>query len=610
MKSAKIFISSFILFYFLSSALLVSQKATNPESQKIASYVSYLASDELEGRFPGTKGNQLAADFIESKFKEFNLKPISNQYRQYFPFATGIKFTEKNTIVWEKLIERPGVPKEMWKSFPKTWTLGQDYRPLHISENGSVTGEVVFVGYGITAKDINYDDYEGIDVTGKIVIVLSDSAEGKPKDERFTPYSSLSYKAMNAREHGAIGIIFVKVLSDSANVFYPLKTFGPKQKSGIIAIQANRTEIAKFFPAGANLYPTELEMQKTKKPKSFLIPNTKITITVELETEYVQIPNIVGLVEGSDPKLKNEYVIVGAHFDHLGWGTENSLYRGKTPQIHNGADDNASGVAAILYLAEQIAMNPPKRSVLFIAFNAEEEGLLGSSHFVKNSLVPLENIVLMMNFDMVGRMQNNKLNVFGTGTSTTFEKVVDSLAAIDSLLLTKGSEGYGPSDHSSFYGAKIPVMFMFTGAHSDYHMPTDDPEKIDADGILKVCNFALKILDRFGNAFDKPDYIVVKKETNQQKNDSPGYAKVWFGIVPNFEENPDGLRISGVSPGSPAEKAGLRENDIIVKFGNYTIKNLYDLTYTLREFKPNDEVDVKILRDGKELILKVKLVGR
>jgi len=604
------FYFSLCLFIFLFYSSSYAQKATSEAALKIAEYVKFLASDELEGRYPGTPGNYRAADFIESKLKEFGLQPIAGTYRQTFPFPVAYKISEKNIVIWEKLIEKPGIPKEMWKSIPKNWSVNVDFQPLAISENGTVSGEVVFAGYGITAKDLDYDDYENIDVKGKIVIVLSDSAEGKPKDERFIPYSKLSYKAMNAREHGAVGIIFVKVQSDSANVFYPLKVSSFNKSSGIIAIQASRTEIAKFFPKGANLYPTEMEMQKTKKPKSFLIPDTKVTITVDISKETVEVPNVFGLIKGTDPELSKEYIVIGAHFDHLGWGTENSLYRGKTPAIHNGADDNASGVSAILHLAEQLSKNPLKRSVIVVAFNGEEEGLLGSAYFVKNPPVPIEQIVLMLNFDMVGRLRENKLNIFGTGSSTTFDKVIDSVAVLDSLILTKGTEGYGPSDHSSFYSSKVPVLFLFTGAHSDYHMPSDDAEKIDCDGILKVTGFALKVLERYGNSTEKPDYIVVPVEKKESQGNAPGYAKVWFGIVPNFEDNPQGLKITGVSPGSPAEKAGLQSDDIITKFGGKTVKNLMDLTYLLREYKPNDVVDVVVIRGGKELVFKVKLVAR
>ncbi|MGB9912036.1 MAG: M20/M25/M40 family metallo-hydrolase [Candidatus Kapaibacteriota bacterium] len=601
---------SIVLGILITFNISYSQKASTEEALKIAEYVRFLASDELEGRYPATPGNYKAADFIEKHFKDFGLQPISGNYRQTFPFPIAYKFSEKNSVVWEKLIERPGLPKDMWKSIPKNWNIGVEFQPLPISENGTISGEVVFAGYGITAKDIGYDDYEGIDVKNKIVIVLTDSVEGQPKDERFIPYSKLNYKAMNAREHGATGIIFVKVQSDSANVFYPVKVSTFNKPSGIVAIQANRTEIAKFFPKNSNLYPTEMEMQKTKKPKSFLLPDTKITISVNIEKETAEVPNVFGLIPGRDPELSKQYIVIGAHFDHLGWGGENSLYRGKTPAIHNGADDNASGVAAILHLAEYLAKNPLRRSVIVVAFNGEEEGLLGSSHFVKHSPVPIEQIVLMLNFDMVGRMKENKLNVFGTGSSTSFDKVIDSVAVLDSLILTKGSEGYGPSDHASFYSVKIPVLFMFTGAHSDYHMPTDDAEKIDCDGILKVTNFAKKILERYGNSFEKPDYVYVPIEKKNGKDNAPGYARVWFGIVPNFEDNPKGLKISGVSAGSPAEKAGLQGDDIITKFGGKTIKNLQDLTYVLREFKPNDTVDVVVIRGDKEMTFKVKLVGR
>lgn len=605
-------LKSFFPFLILVTSISVfSQKATSPEALKVAEYVRFLASDELEGRFPGSDGNFQAANFIEDKFSRFGLKPFNGSYRQNFPFPKRYIISKKTSVVWNKLIEKPGLPKEMWKLIQKPWVLGKDFQPLAISDNGTVTGELAFVGYGITATDIDYDDYEGIDVTGKIVIILIDSAEGQPKDERFIPYSKISYKAMNAREHGAIGIIFVKVQTDSANVFYPLRISSMIKNSGIVAVQASRTELAKFFPPNANLYPVELEIQKTKKPKSFFIPNTSVTITVELNKEDVDIPNVVGFIPGTDPTLSGEYIVIGAHFDHLGWGTENSLYRGKIPLIHNGADDNASGISAILYLAEKLSQNPLRRSIIFVAFNAEEEGLLGSSYFIKNPPVSLEKIVLMVNFDMVGRLRDNKLNIFGTGSSTTFDKVVDSIAVIDGLVLTKGSEGYGPSDHSSFYGAKIPVLFLFTGAHSDYHLPTDDFEKINCDGIIKVAEYSYKILQRYGNTTEKPDYLIVKSEKkDSHRGGSPGYSKVWFGIIPNFEENPKGLRISGVSPGSPAEKAGLQADDVIIQMGKKKVKNLYDLTYILREFKPNEIVDVIALRNGKEICFKVKLVAK
>ncbi|MGQ9819679.1 MAG: M28 family peptidase [Candidatus Kapaibacteriales bacterium] len=605
-------LKSLLPFFILGTSIAIfSQKASSPEALKVAEYVRYLASDDLEGRFPGTDGNFKATKFIEDKFIRFGLKPFNSSFRQNFPFPKRYVISEKTSMTWNKLIEKPGLPKEMWKLIQKQWVLAKDYQPLAISDNGTVTGDLAFVGYGITAKDLDYDDYAEIDVKGKIVIILIDSAEGQPKDERLIPYSKLSYKALNAREHGAIGIIFVKVQTDSANVFYPLRVSSMVKNSGIVAVQANRTELAKFFPPYANLYPVELEIQKTKKPKSFIIPNTTVTITVELEKEYVDIPNVIGLIPGTDPTLSDEYIVIGAHFDHLGWGTENSLYRGKIPQIHNGADDNASGTSAILYLAEKLSQNPLRRSVIVVAFNAEEEGLLGSSYFVKNPPVDIQKIVFMVNFDMVGRLRGNKLNIFGTGSSTTFDKVVDSIATIDTLELTKGTEGYGPSDHSSFYGAKIPVLFLFTGAHSDYHLPTDDIDKINCDGIIKVAEYSYKILQRYGNSTEKPDYRIVKLDKKDSSNfGSPRYGKVWFGIIPNFEDNPQGLRISGVSPGSPAEKAGLQADDIIIQMGGKKVKNLYDLTYILQEFKPNEIVEVIALRNDKEIRFRVKLVSK
>jgi hypothetical protein len=599
----------FSIFLFILAPAAYSQKGQlSPVGEKLKQYITYLASDELEGRFPGTNGNTLAAEFIIKQLKSFNVQPINGKYEQFFPFEAGIKTTPKDEVSFDVIIEKPGIPRDQIKPLKKKWNTGEDWMPISFSSNGTVSAEMVFAGYGITSKDLNYDDYAGIDVKGKAVIVLADSAEGEPKYKDFTKYSDMRYKATNARDHGAVAIIFVKTLSDSANKFFPLKVERMYKHSDMVAIQVTRTSISKFFPTGNKaLYTVELGMTKTHEPNSFTIPNAKINITTELTSDITQVPNVIGMVKGTDPVLSNEYIVIGAHFDHLGWGGENSLYRGKKPMIHHGADDNASGTSAMMELASRIAAKPLKRSVIFISFNCEEEGLYGSSNFVKDPPVPLDKIDFMLNLDMVGRMKERKLSILGAHSSTNFEKLADSLAALDTLQITVVKESYGPSDHASFFAKGVPVLMLFTDLHADYHRPSDVVDKINFPGMERVINYGEQIARTIGDASTKPDYIKTAEPVDSAEKVRPKGKGAWFGIVPNFEDNPKGFEITGTSPGSPAEKAGLKAGDIITSFDGKAIKNLYDLSFAIRDHNPGDVVKVALIRNNKEMTFDVTL---
>ena len=597
-----------ILFIF-SSGFVLSENDAPSLADKLKAHIKFLAGEELQGRYPATDGNDKAAEYIISHLKSIGFQPIKDKYYQEFQFLAGVECGKSSKVSFEYLVEKPGIPIEMLKPVVKNWESGTDWIPIRFSDNGSAHGELVFAGYGISSAEDKYDDYEGIDVKGKIVIVLIDSSENKQsKNKVFAEFSELRYKARNARDHGASAVIFVKTQSDSANVFYPLKP-SMGNKAGIIVVQANRTSLAKFFPPNQQLYNIEKEINKNFKPKSFLIPKTKVTVSVDIEPIEKPVKNVVAWIKGTDPQKQDEYVVIGAHFDHLGWGAENSMYHGK-PAIHFGADDNASGTSAIMEIAADLAKKPLRRSVLFISFNAEEEGLRGSAYYVNNPLIPLEKTIFMLNLDMVGRMSGNELNVMGTGTSSGFARLVDSLSVMDSLTVSKASDGYAPSDQSSFYSKNIPVLFMFTSLHNDYHRPTDTWDKINYEGETQVVRYAEDILRTVANSDAKPDFIKVSGPAPQDSAmRKEGYG-VWFGSVPNFEENATGLKISGTSAGSPAEKAGLKANDIIIKFGDKIIKNLYDLTYCLKEHQPGDVVVVRFVRGGKESEVSVTLEKR
>jgi hypothetical protein len=323
--------------------------------------------------------------------------------------------------------------------------------------------------------------------------------------------------------------------------------------------------------------------------------------------------NVIGVIEGTDAKLKNEYIVVGAHYDHLGWGGPSSIFKsGKA--IHNGADDNASGTSGIIALAHKIAAKPLKRSVVLMAFSAEEMGLLGSAFYVNNPLKELQNTVAMFNMDMIGRLRDDKLTLFGIGSSSYWQQITDSLAKVSNLTLIENNEGYGPSDHSSFYKEHVPVIMFFSGTHGDYHHPNDDWDKLNYEGMEKVVNLVYSYVECVSNKSERPDYIKVQESDDKAAKGRHSYGSgAWFGIIPNFEESPLGCKISGASPGSPAMKAGLIENDIITTINGKEIKNLHDFMFAVREHKVGDVLDVEVLR-GKDYTekhtFKVKLAAK
>lgn len=617
-----------ILGYSLTLTLSAQEQALTP-AERMKEHVRFLASDELEGRYPGTEGIRKAAEYIKSHFKNCGLLPLGDGYQQEFTVTTGLKLGSGNSVQFDVVVEKPGVPRDMLKPVTRTWKINQDFVPINFSDNASVSGELVFAGYGITAKDLKYDDYEGVDVKGKVVVVLTNSPVAKVTtkysgsyhgekntlrveyivdDGDFTPFSGLRYKATNARDHGAVGVIFVNIQGDSADVMPPLGFSTMSRNSGITAVFANRTSLSKLFPRAAQINPIEQEINKTKKPNSFPISNTVAKLTVDLLNDDKPTHNIVGWVKGADSKLSEEYIVVGAHYDHLGWGGSNSLHKG-SPEVHNGADDNASGTAMLMELACRFAKTPARRSLVFIAFSAEELGLQGSAYYVNNPLKPLEKKVTMINFDMVGRFKENRVNVFGIGTSPVFETSLDSLALLDSISITKAKDGFAPSDHAAFYGKNMPVMMLFTGVHEDYHKPSDDWDKLNYNGMQSIARYSESIIRFIGNLDEKPPFSKVSEPEGKMGSNRGGYG-AWFGIIPNFAENPNGCLISGSTAGSPAHKAGFQDGDVITKFGDKPIKNLHDLTFALNEYKPGDKVLVVYLRGGKEHKTEVTLSRR
>jgi hypothetical protein len=594
----KIFFWLLILFTYVSTN---AQTISNPEitAEEIKEHITFLASDDLEGRDSGTEELFAAAVYISDEFKNYGLEPIFKEsFTQEFPFIKTIELTDKNSLTF--LFKENEVKPE----------LEEDYITVPFSGNAEVNAKLVFAGFGISAPDLEYDDYDGIDVKDKIVIVLRNTPEPNVPHSEFDMHSALRKKASVARDKGAAAIIFVNPYDENKTTDDLVEFTFDRGGSvgGFSAVSIKRNFVEQLFQSERmNFKEVFDKIIETKKPSSFELKNSSAKISTEVKEVEAISWNVGGYLEGNDPELKKEWVIIGAHFDHLGMGGEGSLYRGNEPQIHNGADDNASGTTGVLELAEKFASQKDKlkRSVAFFTFSGEELGLLGSNYLVNNLPFPAEDAITMINMDMIGRLKDSSLIVYGTGTSSGWKDILNKYNHYG-FKLTFNDEGFGPSDHSSFYGMKIPVLFFFTGTHEDYHKPSDDTEKINLAGEKNILNYVYEIAMDIDNTPERPDYLLVeKKQTGQM------FArKVYVGTVPDFASNVDGYKISGVSEGSPAQLAGLKGGDIIISFGGKKISNIYDFTYALGDFVPGDEVDVIVKRGAEEITFKVKLASK
>ena len=580
------------------------QQYSSPEitSGEILQHIKYLSSDELRGRRTGEEGNRKAAEYIAEQFRSYGLTAMGENgtYFQPFPFLKDVEIGDNNSFAVTV------------NSTRRAYERGTDFLPLKISDDTTLTAPLVFAGYGIssTSDTLKYDDYANIDVHGKIVVVLRYSPDGSGTN-RFLNLMSITAKTIVAREKGAAGIIFVS--SPPGTDGNALKSFtSPASTSfGIATVVFSWSDLNDLLKAsGKDLSSIQSAIDSTKNPNSFELTGVTASLQTQIVKHYAESANIVGFLEGTDPQLKNEILVLGAHMDHLGMGGEGSLAP-DTVAIHHGADDNASGTAGLLEAAQYLAheRDKLKRSVLFLSFSGEELGLLGSDYYVNHPLLPLERTIAMINMDMIGRMKDSVLVIEGMGTSPQWEPMVKK-ENNDSLDIRLKPDGYGPSDHSSFYSKNIPVMFFFTNIHSDYHRPSDTWEKINYVGETKVVKYVVRLIEDITNEEPKPAFTkVVASSTPPSGGDRPGVS-VSLGVIPDFAETDSGLKITGTRAGSPAEKAGLKGDDIIIKFGGKEVKNIYDFMYLLQEHKSGDKVDIVVKRGTGTVTLNATLEAR
>jgi len=637
-------------------------KAVPGTQDRLKSDIQYLSSDKLEGRGVGTKGLNLAADYIRKQFQQAGLdvKRVDGDAFQKFTLVTDVKLAAPNSV---KLVGPKGKSIDL--------KVGRDFEVCAFGGSGKISGELVFLGYAIDASEAHYSDIKGVDLKGKIAVIMRRTPLQSDTSGPFAAphggisrHAALRSKVSNAFGAGAKAILFVNdphsnrhnaqqalarardAVVTAAVAFNSTKPSEEKKlaesrrrlKAAVERFEGVRTKqkqgpadpLMKFgYGRSGNsrnipivhithkaldqvlkpalkttLAELETAIDKDFRAKSQVIPGWKVELQTSIETVRTEVKNVIGVIEGEGPQA-DETIVIGAHYDHVGLGGRGSLAPG-SKEVHNGADDNASGTVSLIEIARRLGGRKKKlpRRLVFIAFTAEELGLIGSARYVKEPVFPIDKTVAMFNMDMVGRLRNNRLIVYGTGTAPRWKQLIESKGKQRKFALSLKPSGFGPSDHSSFYGKKIPVLHFFTGTHSDYHRPGDDWPKVNLAGMEQILGMLEEIIVETANEKKRPKYIEIKSRAQVARTGSRPYV----GSIPDFgSDGQKGYAISGVSPGSPAQKGGLKGGDLIVQFGTAKIGGLDDFDLALRKFKGGDVVNVTVVRDGKQKTLKITL---
>jgi len=658
------FSTSLALIAALSISIFAQTPTSNtPSVDRLRQVITYLASDALEGRRTGTPGANDAAHYIAGEFNRFGLRPgmqiaqrartrneNQSRYLQPFPYVANVELGKNNLFY-----VNPGGADDLTQ-----FLVGEDWMPLGFSTNGSIkNAEAVFAGYGISSAELKYDDYAVSHAKDRVAIVFAGTPDGDNPHGQFVQAGQIRFKAAAARAVGASALLIIANEEKLKDDRLSRLSYDNAGEAGIPVMLISNRLAQKILPGRLEDYRATADVRqvdthvKRDNPTSTMaeIPKSlalryssallKLNLTVDVLRRESPSFNVTGILPGSDPNLKNEAIVIGAHYDHLGRGGEGSLAP-REGEIHHGADDNASGIAGLIELVRMLSTQNPaaRRTIIFIAFSGEEEGLIGSSYYVNHPIIPLSNTVAMINMDMIGRMKERNLIVGGVGTAQEWRSLIDSdnvvkgvevsvngTAASASLTLnlptvtggngvtvdagrqftlTLNQDGYGPSDHSSFYAKQVPVLFFWTGTHEDYHKPSDTADKINYEGEARIVSFVANVIRDIDKSDKRPTYSVAKSESQGR---STGF-RVFLGTIPNYADSNDGLKLDGVRDDSPAAKAGLKAGDKIVKMAGHEVKNVYDYTYALGEMKAGQEYDVEIVRGSEHLTLKITPAAR
>jgi aminopeptidase YwaD len=582
----------FLLVFLLSCSGPLNKNITTEELQN---HIRYLSSDSLKGRLTGSPGDSLAAEYIRTELASYGFIPVSGDGLQRFKVTDKVLMGSRNRLKADNVNYKPE----------------EDFVPLSISENDSLDSEVVFAGYGfnIDTDSLKWNDYANIDVKGKWVLILRADPESENSMSKFASFGGDRNKAMVAKDLGASGILLVSGENlDKDDKFDALVNGEFSVGIPVLRIKRRLANII-IQKSGTTISELEKKIIKSMKPVSFST-RTLLSANSEIVQERVNTRNVVMMLPGEDEKLRKEYIIMGGHFDHLGMGGTGSGSRAvDTIGIHHGADDNASGIAMMLELAEKFAetKGSHKRTIICIAFTGEEKGLLGSKYFTDNPEVDLSKADLMMNFDMVGRLKETKeIQIGGVGTATGLKELVAAECDTNILKPAYSEEGYGPSDYSSFYAKNIPVLFFTTGAHLDYHTPSDTWDKINYKGMVTFSDVIYRIAAKFASDTARLKYRESGPKTDLGR--SPRRKGMTLGIMPDVTGSiKNGLKAEFVTPGKPAAMGGMKKGDIITSIEGKKINNIEDYMFRMAQLKKGQRISVEIIRNGKNEVLIIQL---
>jgi hypothetical protein len=568
--------------------------------------LTYLSSDALAGRDVGTEGIAQAGEFIAKRFADLGLetdKFDGGPFQEFaIPGPAALGAPENNRLAFSG----EGLPP---------LKLQENYCPLSLGSSGKFEGEVVFVGFGITAPEFEYDDYAGMDVEGKVVIVLRREPQQSDPKSRFngtqnSEYAYFTAKELNASLHKVAALILVNDTESAESgtgdrIMQVSEAGAALAKSKVPTIFCSRSVIDPLVKksTGKSLSELQSEIDSSGTPKSVALKDLRATGEVLIASKDLVARNVIGYLPGKGA-LAEEYVVVGAHYDHVGMGGAGSLAPG-TMEVHNGADDNGSGTTTLLEVARHLSVDQSesRRGLIFIAFSGEEKGLLGSKHYVRSPRWPLENTVTMVNMDMVGRLTEDSLTVYGTGTAEGFDPLMDKLNEVSKFRLDKQAAGFGPSDHSSFYEFNIPVFHFFTGLHNDYHRPSDDFDKVNVEGMQRIAGMVNQLVVELATQPVRPKLLKISDIADVGRANAR--PRVTLGI--QMDTSAEAVVVQAVTDGSGAAAGGVLPGDTIIKIGDTAVANAREMRRALGAKKAGDTIEVTVRRGTEELKLQVKL---
>jgi hypothetical protein len=611
-KTANWIVLSLALCVFIATAIPTPAPAADhfAAANRVADDIRYLASDELEGRGPGTEGLQKAADYIRDRFGGLGLSGVGTDGSHLRPFEMAV---DTRVVVPQTSLVLRGPDGQQIDL-----ALGKDYQPLATGGSGAAKAPIMFAGYGISAAEHRYDDYRDADVKGKVVLIIrrepqQDDPRSVFKGKQVTAHAYIRTKLQTAKKNGAAAVLMVNdPLTTNArkkDELAPPNGFGTGNM-GVPFAHLTQTVVNRIL-AGS---PVTVEQQKlssvqdvsdrideTLAPLTQPIEGWTAELRFKFEKVKARVSNVLGVIEGEGPRA-NETIVIGAHYDHLGYGPFGSR-RPNERAIHNGADDNASGTAAIMELARRFAQRDqkPARRLIFVGFTAEERGIVGSNYYLEHPPFPLENTVAMLNFDMIGNLRKEGLLLGGVRTGRDFGLLVDKVIA-DGGLKVKTSGPMGGSDHLGFHRKGIPVLFFFTGLTDLYHTPDDDFETLNVEGVVQTIDFAERLLDAMLQMPQRPQFVKASRTAG------PRGPMAYLGIVPDYAGGTEGgLRVTDVNADSPASKGGLRTGDVIIKFAEFEVRDIQGLAAGLRKYKSGQQVEILVRREDDTRTLNVML---